>query len=311
VPEISAAAAHLFRLQHGNASRAQLRDAGMSDDQIDRATQSGIFELVQPGIARLAAAPLTARSELIAPCLVDPGGVVVSHHSAGRLHGLRRLGPDRRVHVTIAGSRHLRLRGIVLHRSHAFATCDIEPSDDGLWATSPLRTAFDLAWQLSDGQLESVIEQLLDRRLCQPRDLWEIVHRLGRSGRRGTARWRRVLESRPQAEPLDSDLEVRFEQAIRAAGLPAPVRHAAVELPTGEIIHPDFYWPANALAVEVDHPTWHGGRTDRERDSRRDRLLRSIGIEVRRVLDAELLDPATLREVVRDIARRLRTSRPA
>ena len=36
----------------------------------------------------------------------------------------------------------------------------------------------------------------------------------------------------------------------------------------------DFYWPAECEALEVDHVTWHGGKLDLTADKRRDRLLR-------------------------------------
>jgi very-short-patch-repair endonuclease len=66
------------------------------------------------------------------------------------------------------------------------------------------------------------------------------------------------------------------------------------------VIHCDGAIPAARWAVEVDHVTWHGGRSNAQRDKSRDRQLRKIRWHVDRVTDIELHDDfaGTIREVV-------------
>jgi hypothetical protein len=113
--------------------------------------------------------------------------------------------------------------------------------------------------------------------------------RLRERGRKGSARFGRVLQSRPAwLKPVDSDLELIVERAIIAAGLPRPVRQHVIRLPTGELIRIDFYWPDYAEALEIDHVTWHGGKLDLTEDKRRDRMLRRLGIHTTRVTDEDV-----------------------
>jgi very-short-patch-repair endonuclease len=118
-----------------------------------------------------------------------------------------------------------------------------------------------------------------------------------------------VLQSRPSwLKPVGSDLELRFERAIIAAGLPRPLRQHLITLLGGERIHPDFYWPDAARVVEVDHVTWHGGRLDLTYDKQRDRRLeRQLGIRTTRVTDSEIRDD--LRGLIDDLGVMLRRSR--
>jgi very-short-patch-repair endonuclease len=78
------------------------------------------------------------------------------------------------------------------------------------------------------------------------------------------------------------------------------VRQYPIRLPTGITIHPDGADPAIRWAVEVDHVTWHGGRSDAQRDKARDRLARRVGWQVDRVTDQELADD--FRTAIDDLA---------
>jgi very-short-patch-repair endonuclease len=234
----------------------------------------------------------------------------VSHTSAGRVWSLRGLGADRRLHVTLPGRQKRLVPGAVVHWSHRIDVVDVVERPDGIRVTSPPRTAFDLAWQLSDDRLASVIEQLVHDKRCTIPTLFATGRRLGRSGRNGSDRFARVLQSRPAwLRPVGSDLELRFERAVIDAGLPRPVRQAAIALPDGHVVHPDFLWPEIGEAVEIDHITWHGGKLDLTYDKQRDRLLRRVGIHTTRFTDSEILD--NLRSVVEDTRAILERSRVA
>jgi very-short-patch-repair endonuclease len=279
----------------------------VSPAQLRRLRELGLLTVEAEGVYRLTAAPRSDEQLAAIACATSPD-VVVSHVSAGRAWGLRRMGRDTRLHVTINGRSNRLVPGAVVHRSHRIEdTDDIDVIErpDGIRITTPPRTAFDLAATLRDDAVASIVEQLLHDDLCSLATVVATMDRLAEHGRTGSARFRRVLASRPQdAAVLASDLELRLEQALLDAGLPRPLRQHPIALPSG-VIHPDFYWPDEREVVEVDHVTWHGGKADLTYDKRRDRELWRRGIHVTRVTDDEIR--FHLPRVVADIATILRS----
>ena len=285
---------------HGVITLTRLHELGVTSRQIHRLVRTKVLIATSRGVYRLAGAPPTLEQAMALACAVGPD-VMVSHISAGRVWGLRRLGGDQRLHVTIRGRAHRLVPGAVVHRCHRIDPVDVVERPDGIRVTSPPRTCFDLASTVTDDRLESIIEQVLHDGMATLPTLFSTGHRLRERGRKGSARYQRVLESRPAwLKPVDSGLELELEQALIAAGLPRPVRQHALRLPSGEDIHPDFYWPDLHEIVEVDHVTWHGGREASAYDKRRDRLVRRLGISTTRVTDSDIRDH--LPSVVADIA---------
>ena len=290
---------------HGVAHRLDLERLGATRHQLAHAARLGAIVREGTSVYRLAAAPATAEQRMALACAAGPD-VVVSHRSAGRVWGLRRLGQDDRLHVTIRARSNRQVRGVVIHRSHRIEAVDVVERADGIRLTSAPRTAFDLAAVLHDDALASILEQLLHDERCTVPTLFATGRRLGEHGRSGSARFTRVLQSRPALlKPAASDLELKLERALVEAGLPRPLRQQALRLPSGEVVHPDFYWPAQREAVEVDHVTWHGGKLDLTYDKRRDRQLWQLGIHVTRVTDDEIR--RHLGRAVADIATILRS----
>jgi very-short-patch-repair endonuclease len=281
-----------------------LLDLGLSRGQLDRLRAQGLLVCEADAVYRLTAAPRTDDQLAAIACATSPD-VVVSHVSAGRTWGFRRMGRDDRLHVTMNGRSNRLVPGVVIHRSHRIDEVDIIEHGDGIRVTGPPRTVFDLAATVRDDALASIVEQLLHDSLCSLATLLATGDRLAERGRTGSARFRRVLASRPtDAAALASDLELRFEEALVEAGLPRPLRQHPIAL-LGGVIHPDFYWPDEREIVEVDHVTWHGGKADLTYDKRRDRELWRRGIHVTRVTDDEIRFALT--RVVADIAAILRS----
>jgi hypothetical protein len=285
---LSASLVDWLSTRHGVVTLAELERFGVSRGRAQMLRQRGILRSHVAGVYRLAGAPSTPAQAAALACAAGPD-VVVSHVSAGREWGFRRLGVDPRLHVVIAGQNHRRLPDVVIHRSHRIEAVDVVERADGIRYTSPPRTVFDLASVVGDDQLESIIEQVLHDELVTLQTLHATARRLRQRGRKGSARFGRVIESRPAwLKPVDSDLELIVERAILDAGLPRPVRQHPVRLPSGEDIRLDFYWPEHAEALEVDHITWHGGKLDLTADKRRDRLLRRLGVHTTRVTDEDV-----------------------
>jgi very-short-patch-repair endonuclease len=77
----------------------------------------------------------------------------------------------------------------------------------------------------------------------------------------------------------DTDLEEAFLSLCRDAALPTPEVNAWMTLPDGTPAKIDFLWRAERLAVETDGGPFHRTRQSRERDARRDQLLRLMAFE--------------------------------
>jgi hypothetical protein len=284
----SLAVACHFAAHHGTAARPALLALGLTPGQIDHLVRARLLNVVQPGVYRLVAVPDTLEQRLAALCAVA-SDVVVSHTTAARMLGLHPPGAASQLHVTVAGTTHRHLRGVVLHRSFRMDPIDVIHRPDGIRLTSPPRIAFDLAGTLSDGELLGVIEEILRFKLCTFPTLAATSARLRERGRMGSARIARVLASRPAwRKPPGSKLALRVEEAAIAAGLPRPEREAPIRLLTGDVIHPDLYWRPERAVLEVDHVTWHGGGLDGVYDKWRDRQLARLGILSLRITDTDV-----------------------
>ena len=90
--------------------------------------------------------------------------------------------------------------------------------------------------------------------------------------------------------PTRSELERRFNWAMRKAGLPVPLANEDV---LGEEV--DFVWREHGLIVEVDGWRFHSHRIAFERDRSRDAELQLGGYTVLRFTWRQLRDePATV-----------------
>jgi hypothetical protein len=238
----------------GLRPRRQLRELGLSPHQIKRRVSMGAVVEWHRSVFVVGGVPVTAKMRAVAACAAEPT-VVVSHASAGRRLGMRGIGVDERLHITTNGTGRRSFAGCVVH-----ASFKMDPKDvvciEGVRYTSAARTVFDIAATVTDSRLESLVEQVLHEGMCSVAELADAAVRLGEHGRRGSARFRRVLGSRPAGlAAVASDLELQFERAVIAAGLPRPERQFPIAVGGGLVLHPDFYWPTARLAVEVDHVT--------------------------------------------------------
>lgn len=274
------------RTQHGLVTTNQLTDAGVSDYRRRQLVATRMLIEVHRNVYRFAAAPDTFEQRCLAACLAVPD-LVISGTSAGRLWGLRRMatGP---VHAMVK-LRALELGEVIVHRTNRLdRAVDISVRADGIRVLSIPRLVFDLARFLDDDDLESVLEQVLDRRLIDVLALFAASRRLRHVGRNGSARFGRVLGRRPAwTKPAQSDYEIRLLRALRRRGVQLEPQHL-VHLPDGSPVHLDGGDPSRRFGVEVDHITWHGGRLVSDYDKWRDRQLTRIGWTVPRIPDSAI-----------------------
>jgi very-short-patch-repair endonuclease len=288
VPAINRLLALHVRDRYGIVADSELRELGISVAQRRHLVEDGLLVPLFDGVYRLASSPESLEGWCLAACLADERAVITGR-AGGRLAGLRKMGAEPRIDVRVPHySNTLTGPMIRLRRCSILDPEHVVTRSDGIRVVSPARLAFDLGAVMTDLDLESVIEQMLDRGWVTMTELHEIAHRMYHPRRPGSKRFVRVIQSRPAwLKPADSDLEVLLFDALRRRGVHGLVRQHAITL-DGITIHPDLAVPDVRWAVEVDHVTWHGGRVDAQRDKQRDRGLRRIDWQVDRVTDAEI-----------------------
>lgn len=271
-PPVDRAIAEFARRQHGVVALGQLERMGLSARAVSARVQRARLHRLHRGVYAVGHRRLTARGTVMAAVLAAGPDAVASHWDAAALWDLSHF-RDGRVHVTVE-SRAGRTRrpGLVIHRAA------LHPDDraelDAIPATSISRTLLDLAALTSADQLRRLYARTERLELLDTLSLTALLDRS--NGRRGTARLRALLSEdvTPDAH-ADSELEHRFLDLIRAAGLPAPQTNVLVE---GLVV--DAVWPDARLVVELDGFEFHRERDAFERDRARDASLKRAGYEV-------------------------------
>ncbi len=241
-----------------------------------------------------------------------PAGTVLSGRTAAALHGMW-LPPGPDVDVTVpaaaAGPEQTtgpRRRGVRTHRRELPAD---EVGDlDGLPVTTPARTWYDLAGELTFGDLVAAGDSALGAGLVSGPELAAGLAR--RRGRRGTARARRALPL------LDAASRSRPESHLRVllvtAGLPRPAVNVPVYDARGQwLAVPDLSYGAARLAIEYQGAD-HADVDRMRKDAARDMDLRRAGWEVFYYTSAQVfthphIPPADVRRALSHRAPRLLT----
>ncbi len=267
--------AQLATRQHGVVSRYQLFRLSFTRGLIEHRLETGLLHRVHRGVYAVGHRSLTLHGRWMAAVLACGPGAVLSHRDAAALLGLRESAAGA-IEVTAVGrSRHNR-RGIRVHRPRSLHAED-RTIRDGIPVTSLARTLLDLAEVLNLRQLERVVEEAERLRLFDLRAIERLLARC--RGHRGARSLRRVLAPRklPGLEAR-SELERRFVDLCRDAGLPLPALNVSVE---GYEV--DAFWPAQRLIVELDGYAFHRTRKSFEQDRVRDATLQLAGQRVLRI----------------------------
>jgi very-short-patch-repair endonuclease len=294
---------------HGVIPISVMAEAGCSERTSRRLVERGEFVVALPGILRSAHWPQGPEQHMVAASLRNPG-VVVGFVTAARLWNLRRMPRTPAVHLLVA-HRHKLVIGepYVVHRCRSIDAADVVMRADGIRVTSPARTLFDCADMVGEPVTASALEQVIDQGLGTFATHVATFNRLAHARRPGTRTMRAVLRSRPAwREAVQSDLEMRVLHEIARHGVTQPVTQFSLRT-RGGTFRLDFAWPAERVALEVDHPFWHAGAEESRRDKSRDRKLAASGWTVLRITDLDV--HGGLVDCLTDLATVLRRQRPA
>jgi len=264
--------AELAERQHGVVSVWQMAQLGYSKDDVGHGLSTGRLHGIHRAAYAIGHAGISREGQCLAAVLSCGDGALLSHKSAAWLWGLtsRFVTP---VEVTAASPR-LTRTAIRVHSAEALVPED-RAASGGIPVTGVPRTLLDFA---------AVDPWYLGRALDNGRrlgllDLIDIDALIKRSrGFRGVARLREALILHRPGAFTRSDVERRFLDLVRRAGLPTPLTNLFVE---GYEL--DAYWAAERFAVELDTYDYHGSPTAFEEDRLRQENLKLAGIEMTRI----------------------------
>jgi hypothetical protein len=252
--------------QWGVISRAQLVACVLEAGSIDYWVRTRRLHKLHRRVYALGHRRLTEMGWCTAALLYAGADAVLSHLTAAWAWGLVDVLPST-IDVTTA-RRLVASRGLRLH--HAGAE---KPTLRKSLSVTPVpRTLLDCAAVVEPGRLAALVREADYRRLLDPQAALALCGR----GRTGSAALKLALELHlPELAYTRSELEVRFLELCRRAGLPPPAVNVRV---AGILV--DAVWRDRGLVVELDgrsgHATPAGLRRDRDRDMR----LRGAGFRV-------------------------------
>jgi predicted transcriptional regulator of viral defense system len=213
----------LARRQHGVVAAHQLRALGVSATQVSSRARDGLLRRLHRGV--YAVGEIGQKGAWLAAVLACGRGALLSYRDAAALCELR-VTNRRKIDVTVPVHRRPR-RGIDIH-----VTRRLHPHDrtviDGIPVTSLARTLLDLAELVPYTQLQRAYEEAERLRVLDVRAIHDLLERS--NGRRGVAALRSLLGYDPTAATDSrSELESRFLDLVREAGLPLPQVNTMVE----------------------------------------------------------------------------------
>jgi len=256
----------LARRQHGVVGREQLLALGMGRRAIARRLEQRRLHEVHRGVYVVGVRRISRRGRWMAAVLACGKGALLSHRSAARLWGL--LSPASEwVDVTRPGRR-VNRDGIVSHRG--FVLDDERMVVDGIAATSPFRTIFDLAAVASMRELERAWHEAEVRGLRDRVSLPVLLERY--PGRRGTRNLWALLESPEPSGFTRNDFEEAFLALVDVHELRRPRMNGDLSV-RGRFFQIDALWERERVAVELDSRAVHGTNKNFESDRQRDRIL--------------------------------------
>lgn len=277
---------------HGLVTRALALASGLTDRQIARRVERGVWVRLSPGVFRIEGAPVTAAQQAYAAVLAAGPHAVVGGRSALALFNLCEA--PTLPSITVPPTASARTRLALVRRSM------LTPADRTSVGPVPCVTASRGLVEVSRRADASSVQKLLDgalhRRLARPATVLAALRRSGGlQGRPGSARLMEALEPWMRGVTPGSPGEVRLLRCIDDWGLPRPVLQYQVVL-TNQRVFIDVAWPHHRIGLEYDGAEFHGPR-ELGHDVEREEALRAAGWWIGR-LDRLDLAPSSTR--VRD-----------
>jgi very-short-patch-repair endonuclease len=216
--------------------------------------------------------------------LLDLGReAVVSHHAAAALHGFDGFARQP-VELTMLRGARGRQANWRLHTTRRLEQID-RAEVEGFGCTTASRTIIDLAATASIKQLERAIDSAVRDGSSSPAYLQRRLSDLRGRGRRGV----RLLDELLVDAGGHGDLERRFLELVRRAGLPRPTCQRI--LGRGKTVaRVDFSFEPKPVIVEVSGRRGHASDAERAKDARRRNELQELGFVVLEFTNRQVRD---------------------
>ena len=198
-------------------------------------------------------------------------GAVLSHLDAAALWRIYE-GTGARVHVTVGSSR--RAAGLWLHRARRLHPDDVTVKDR-IPVTTVGRTLVDLTDTLGRDRILRAIREAEFLHLLDLDVLNAVVKRA--HGRKRLGVLREAIAAHTPGQIVREELEHRFLELVREAGLPRPETNVKIKA-RGRRYEIDCLWREQRVAVELDGRAAHARTAAFEPDRRKDAALNAIGL---------------------------------
>lgn len=273
--------------QGGAIGIDQMSSIGCNGSHWARAKRNGRWHAVSRRVLILAGTAPTHDQRAHAAVLDAGAGAVLHGASTLAAFGLRGFDLST-VHITRRrGTTSDRCDLAKVHRLRGIRADDIR-TVRGIPTISPLRAIWSEASRYANPRWFEIGLKRIGRLLDDAHRLglltWEELHRsvgrLGRKGRAGTRLMRALARKRqPGTSPTESRNEDRFEEVLRKALIPVPVRQKVVggDRPIGRADFRDSELP---LVVEVNSLAFHSLPSDQAADEARYAAMNAAGFTV-------------------------------
>jgi hypothetical protein len=270
----------------GLLTHDQLRACGYSNKQIEHLVISGHLQRRERALYAVAGAPNSERQKILGAVIAGGPRAAASLECAANRWGLPGF-PASPVVSTPHECDHYFALG-ELHQSRFLPESHVVILD-GIRVTCPARTLFDLASRVSFKRLERAANTALARRLVTVVALRRMSNELGKRGRKGTRKFRLVVEKLELARGhAESGLEDDFLTLVVDNGLPEPRLQVEMFDDDGFIGRVDDLWGPQMVIAEVDSDWLHTAPLDEEADALRDKRLRALGYEIVRFSEYQI-----------------------
>ena len=265
--------ARMAARQHGLVSHRQLAAIGLSPNAVAGRVEKGRLQRIHRGVYAVGHAQQTSEARWMAAVMACGSGAVLSHLDAAALWKIYD-GEGALVHVTRTTKAGQRLTGVRVHRARR-----LEPEDvtvrDGIPVTTVARTLVDLTDVLGRDRILRALREAEFLGLLDLNALSAAVQRA--HGRKRLGALRDAIAAHTPGQIVRDELEHRFLELVRAAGLPAPEANVKVHA-RGRRYVIDCLWREPRVAVELDGRAAHARITAFESDRRKDAALSAIGL---------------------------------
>ena len=267
--------AALAAQQHGVVASRQLAAIGILANAVTIRVDRGRLHRIHRGVFAVGHAACTDRGYALAAVLACGPGAALSHRDAAALWQLIDVKRPGAIDVTVASRSRAGRAGICVHRTRRLHPDEVTTLD-GIPVTTVARTLIDLTDCCGrDRQARAVREADYLRLL----DLDAVDAALQRAqGRRRLHVLRDVLAHHRPGTVVRSELEHRFLELCREAGLPQPECNVPLQI-DGQRYVVDCLWREQRVVVELDGAAAHATQRTFEADRTRDAALTASGFK--------------------------------